>query len=108
LVSTPGMQVHDELHLLLATAFQQLKQPSQRLAVLADQAGIEPVIRARICNPDLARFARTRLCLELLQSSQILQLIALMREEVEIKADTLAEFHALTWEMLQHMAAKDV
>ena len=108
LVSTSGLQVHDELHLLLATAFKQWKQPATQLAALADQAGIEPVIKARISTPDLAAFARTRLCLELLQHSQIARLIELLRANVRVTADTLAEFHALSWEMLQHMAANGV
>lgn len=107
LVSTTGMQVHDELHLLLATAFKQWKQPAQLLYTLADQAGIEPVINARICS-ELAAFRRTRLCLELLQHSQIARLLELLRVNVRVTADTLAEFHALSWEMLEHMAANGV
>jgi peptidoglycan/xylan/chitin deacetylase (PgdA/CDA1 family) len=108
LVSTTGLQVHDELHLLLATAFKQWKQPGPQLAALADQAEIEPVIKARLCSPDLAAFARTRLCLELLQHAQIQRLIELLRANVRVTADTLAEFHALSWEMVQHMAANGV
>lgn len=108
LVSTPGLQVHDELHLLLATAFKQWKQPGPQLAGLADQAGIEPVIRHRISARELAAFARTRLCLELLQHSQIARLIELLRANVRVTADTLAEFHALTWAMLEHMAGNGV
>lgn len=108
LVSTASLQVHDELHLLFATAFRQWRQSARQLAPLADQAGIEPIIRARLCSPDISAFARTRLCLELLQHSQIARLIELLRDNVRVTADTLAEFHSLTWPMLRHMAANGV
>jgi hypothetical protein len=102
------LQLHDELHLLITTAFAQWQKPAAQLAALADQAGIEPGIRARLCMPDLAPFARTRLCLELLQHAQIAHLVLLLRGTVKVTADTLAEFHALNWEMLHHMAANGV
>jgi peptidoglycan/xylan/chitin deacetylase (PgdA/CDA1 family) len=108
LVGSPELQLHDELHLLIATAFAQWQKPAVQLATLAEQAGIEPSIKARLCAPDLAPFARTRLCLELLQQSQIAHLVLLLRSTVKVTADTLAEFHALTWEMLNHMAANGV
>jgi peptidoglycan/xylan/chitin deacetylase (PgdA/CDA1 family) len=108
LVGSRRMQSHDELHLLLAMAFAQWRDPAAQLAALAERVGIEPVIRSRLCAGGLALFARTRLCLELLQHAQILQLIALLRASVEVDNDTLAEFHALTWEMLQHVAANGV
>jgi peptidoglycan/xylan/chitin deacetylase (PgdA/CDA1 family) len=107
LVGSPKLQLHDELHLLLATAFKQWQQPVAQLAALAEAAGIESGVKARLCAPHGA-FTRTRLCLELLQHTQIVQLVELLRASVTITADTLAEFHAVTWEMLNHMAANGV
>jgi hypothetical protein len=107
LVGSTRLQDHDELHLLLTTAFTQWKQPARQFAELADQAGIEPAIKAQLCG-DLAHFARTRLCLELLQHVQIDMLIALLRASTNVTADTLAEFHALSWEMVKHMAERGV
>jgi len=108
LVGSTGLQVHDELHLLLTTGMRQWRYPAQQLAELAAQAGIEPGIVARLSAQDVAPFARTRLCLELLQHAQIAQLLALLRANVTVTTDTLAEFHALTWEMLNYMAANGV
>lgn len=107
LVGSPKLQLHDELHLLLATAFTQWQQPVAQLAALTEAAGIESGVKARLCAPHGA-FTRTRLCLELLQHTQIVQLVDLLRASVTITADTLAEFHAVTWEMLNHMAANGV
>lgn len=108
LVGSADLQLHDELHLLIATAFAQWRHPATQLAALAEQAGIEPGIVMRLCAPELAPFARTRLCLELLQHAQIAHLVLLLRGSVTVTADTLAEFHALTWEMLRHMAERGV
>lgn len=108
LVGSTHMQLHDELHLLLATAMTQWKQPTLQLADLAEQAGIEPGIRAKLCAIDIPPFARTRCCLEFLQGVQIARLVTLLRATVVITADTLAEFHAVTWPMLEHMAANGV
>ena len=108
LVSSTHMQMHDELHLLLATGMAQWKHPTQQLADLADLAGIEPGIRSRLCALDLAPFARTRCALELLQYAQLARLVTLLRDTVVVTADTLAEFHALTWDMLKHMVANGV
>ncbi|MEY4641116.1 MAG: hypothetical protein RLZZ227_1110 [Pseudomonadota bacterium] len=108
LVGSTGMQVHDELHLMLRSALTQWARPSQQVAELLEQAGVAPTIKTLLCDQVLDPFRFTRLCLELLPNAQTTRLAELLRNNVSPPSDTLHEFHSVSWEMLQHMVKHGV
>jgi peptidoglycan/xylan/chitin deacetylase (PgdA/CDA1 family) len=108
LVGSTDLQVHDELHVMLAAALTQWTRPAEQLAELLEQAGIEPTIKTLLCGQVQEPFRFTRLCLELLPHATTSRVAELLRTNVDPPSDTLHEFHSVTWEMLQHMVKHGV
>ncbi|MES2606238.1 MAG: polysaccharide deacetylase family protein, partial [Pseudomonadota bacterium] len=103
LVGSTTLQIHDELHLLLTTALEQWQAPMKEILDLTRGLDMPANVRIQLCDQIEEPFRFTRLCLELLPQAQIDQLIDHLRQRVDISANSLHEFHSLSWEMLNHM-----
>lgn len=106
LIGTTRLQTHDELHLLLTTAVKQWQEPMKEILDLTRGIEMPADVRVLLCNSLDSPFRFTRICLEALPRAQMTQLIGQLHDRVQVPASTLHEFHALSWEMLKHMAAR--
>ncbi len=101
LVGTSGLQLHDELYLLLKESLRQ--RPGEALAPLAEAAGADPALLGRIRAAGAQVFRLTRLLLEDCSQSQLRRLLALLRERVAIPEQARAGLQSLDWSTLSRL-----
>ena len=98
LVSTTGVQTHDELYLLL---LRRLADGTRKPDVLAGMLRGMGISVAGVAAS--APYEATRALLEALPQESVRRVVAALQSEAPVSQDTFKPFLSLTWEMLQRI-----
>lgn len=100
-VSTPYLQIHDRLYLLLAAIYAQTRAPWRRLGELLGREIAPWVLRKLRAAADA--FRALRVLLETLSQAQIHRVGEALAAVIEIPEEAMEELRSLSWEMLDEM-----
>ena len=98
LVSTTGVQTHDELYLLL---LRRLADGTRKPGILAGMLRGMGISVAGVAAS--APYEATRALLEALPQESVRRVVAALQSEAPVSQDTFKPFLSLTWEMLQRI-----
>lgn len=112
LIGTDGLQVHDELHLLLSAMLEQpCVSPEHRWRDLVERLELNIEASERLARRLIDAgdpFAATRAILETVNQAAIAHLLIVLRGRVSLQEHQLRDFRMLDWDMLAAMLAGGV
>ena len=108
LISTPHLQIHDQLYLLLASAISAWRPPRRRLVQLLLGLEMPPPLLKKVSMAAGDPFRVMRVLFTTLSQAEIHRVIETLRAEVEVSENAMKELRSLSWEMLGEMSRMGV